>query len=226
MFKDRKDAGERLAKALTAYKGENPLVLAIPRGGVAVGYEVARHLQSDFSIIVVRKLPLPYNPESGFGAIAEDGSVYFYNRAMKSLHPKTVEQIIKEQKLEIRRRIAVLRKGTPLPVMSDRIVILVDDGIAVGSTMRAAVMLCRNNKPAKIIVAAPVAGTSTAAEFEKLAEKVIILERPPFFHAVAQVYEYWYDMSDEEVIHILQTAENYSPTVKTGEQKEIRKVKH
>ena len=225
MFRDRKDAGEQLAEVLNTYKGRNPLVLAIPRGGVAVGYQVAEHLQSDFSIIVVRKLPLPYNPEAGFGAIAEDGSTYFDNRAMKSLHPKTVEQIIKEQKLEIRRRIAVLRKGAPLQVMTDRTVILVDDGIAMGSTMRAAVMLCKNNKASKIIVAAPVAATSSANEFERLVEKVVILEKPLFFHAVAQVYEYWYDMSDEEVIHILQKAENYPPAVKTDDEQDIRKVK-
>ena len=207
MFKDRNDAGEKLSEALSDYKGKEPLVLAIPRGGVAVGYQVARHLQSDFSVIVVRKLPFPDNPESGFGAIAEDGSTYFNNRAVKPLSSDTVERIIKEQKLEISRRIEVLRQGKSLPEIKNKTVVLVDDGIAMGSTMRAAIMLCRNNNPAKIIVAAPVTGPSTAAELEKFVDRVVILEKPLFFRAVAQAYEVWHDVSDEEVIKIMQEFE-------------------
>ena len=225
MFKDRRDAGEQLAEALTIYKDRNPLVLAIPRGGVVVGYHVARHLQCDFSIISVRKLPLPDNPEAGFGAIAEDGSTYFDNRALKALPAKMVEQIIEEQKLEIKQRIEVLRNGKSLPVMTDRIVILVDDGIAMGSTMRAAIMLCKNNNPTKIIVAVPVAGVSAYAEFEELVDRVVILEKPQFFRAVAQVYENWYDLSDEEAIRILEKADNYLPTTKTSDQQNIHEKK-
>jgi putative phosphoribosyl transferase len=221
VFKDRRDAGEQLAEVLITYKDKNPLVLAIPRGGVAVGYHVARHLQCDFSIIAVRKLPLPDNPEAGFGAIAEDGSTYFDNRAMKALPTKMIERIIKEQKLEIKQRIEVLRNGKPLPILTDRILILVDDGIAMGSTMRAAIMLCKNNNPAKIIVAAPVAGQSIAADFTKLVDWVVILEKPPFFRAVAQVYEDWYDLSDEEVVHILKKADNYLQVIKTDDQQNM-----
>jgi putative phosphoribosyl transferase len=207
VFKDRKDAGEKLAKALTDYKGNEPLVLAIPRGGVAVGYQVAKHLQSDFSIIVVRKLPFPDNPESGFGAIAEDGSTYFNSRVVKTLPSDIVERIIKEQKLEINRRIEVLRQGKSLPVIKNKTVVLVDDGIAMGSTMRAAIMLCRKNNPAKIVVAAPVTGPSIAAELEKFVDRLVILEKPLFFRAVAQAYEIWYDVPDEEVIKIMQEFE-------------------
>ena len=204
MFKDRKDAGEKLAKALTAYKGKDTLVLAIPRGGVAVGYQIARHLQSDFSIIVVRKLPFPHNPEAGFGAIAEDGSTYFNDCVLKALPSNTVEQIINAQKLEIKRRIEVLREGKSLPVMKNRTVILVDDGIAMGSTMRTAVMLCKNNDPDKIVVAAPVAGPSTAGDLANVVDHVVILEKPLFFHAVAEAYDNWYDVQDEEVVQIMQ----------------------
>lgn len=204
VFKDRKDAAEKLADALIAYKGEDPLILAIPRGGIAVGYQVAGRLEGDFSIIVVRKLPFPNNPESGFGAIAEDGSTYFNDRALKAVPPDTVERIIKEQKLEIKRRIEVLREGKSLPVIKNRTVILVDDGIAMGSTMRAAIMLCRSSNPAKIVVAAPVAGPSVAADLEKFVDHVVILEKPLFFRAVAEVYENWYDVPDEEVLRIMQ----------------------
>ena len=203
MFKDRNDAGEKLSEALSDYKGKEPLVLAIPRGGVAVGYQVARHLQSDFSVIVVRKLPFPDNPESGFGAIAEDGSTYVNSRVVKTLSSETVGRVIKEQKLEIDRRIEVLRQGKSLPAIKNKTVILVDDGIAMGSTMKAAIMLCRNNNTAKIIAAAPVTGPSIAAEMEKFADLVVILEKPLFFRAVAQAYEVWYDVPDEEVIKIM-----------------------
>jgi putative phosphoribosyl transferase len=207
VFKDRKDAGKQLAEALNAYKGREPLVLAIPRGGVAVGYQVARHLHGDFSIVVVRKLPFPENPESGFGAIAENGIVYFVDRALQILSSDTVERIVKEQKREISRCIEVLREGKPLPVMRNRTVILVDDGIAMGSSMRAAILLCQSHSPAKIVVAAPVAGPSTAAELEEFVDEVIILEKPSFFRAVAQAYERWYDVSDEEVIRIMRKYE-------------------
>jgi len=207
MFKDRKDAGQKLAEALTAYKGEEPLVLAIPRGGVVVGHQVAGHLKSDFSIIVVRKLPFPDNPEAGFGAIAEDGSTYFVERALDILPSDTIEQIIEEQKLEINRRIDVLRKRRPLPAIKNRTVILVDDGIAMGSTVRAAIMLCKNNNAFKTIVAAPVAGPTTAADLAEIVDKVVILEKPSYFRAVAQVYENWYDVPDEEVIQIMQEYE-------------------
>jgi putative phosphoribosyl transferase len=207
VFKDRKDAGEKLAEALTAYKGKKPLALAIPRGGVAVGYQVARHLQGDFSIIVVRKLPFPDNPESGFGAIAENGITYFVDSALKVLSSNAVERIVEEQKLEIKRRIEILRGGKSLPAMKNRTVILVDDGIAMGSTMRAAIMQCRSNKPAKIVVASPVAGPSTAADLEKFVDEVVILEKPLFFRAVAQAYEIWYDVQDKEVLKIMQEYE-------------------
>jgi putative phosphoribosyl transferase len=207
VFKDRNDAGKKLAEALTDYKGKELLVLAIPRGGVAVGYQVAKQLQGDFSIVVVRKLPFPDNPESGFGAIAEDGSTYFNSRVVKTMSSDTVERVIKEQKLEINRRIEVLRQGKSLPKIKNKTVVLVDDGIAMGSTMRAAIMLCQNNNPSKIIVAAPVTGPSTAAELEKFVDRVVILEKPLFFRAVAQAYEVWHDVSDEEVIKIMQEFE-------------------
>lgn len=213
MFKDRKEAGEKLAEALTAYKGKGPLVLAIPRGGVAVGYQVARHLGGNFSIIVVRKLPFPDNPESGFGAIAENGTTYFVDHASKLLPSDTVERIVEEQKLEINRRIEVLRGGKSLPAMNNRTVILVDDGIAMGSTMRAAAMQCRSNNPAKIVVAAPVAGPSTAVDLEQVADQVVIFEKPLFFRAVAQAYENWYDVQDKEVLKIMQEYEQLKQRV-------------
>lgn len=205
MFENRNDAGQQLAEALEFYVSDNPIVLAIPRGGVAVGYEIAKHLRADFSIIVVRKLPFPDNTESGFGAIAEDGSTCFISRFAEMLPPDVIEEIVKEQKLEIARRVDVLRGTKPLPAVKNRTVILVDDGIAMGSTMRAALLLCRIKQAEEIIVASPVAESSVAAEFEKIADNVIILEKPVAFRAVAQAYRNWHDVSDEEVLDIMQT---------------------
>lgn len=205
MFRDRKDAGQKLAQALLKYKGEDLLVLAIPRGGVELGYEVAKTLACDLSLVICRKLPYPDNPESGFGAIAEDGSVYINPMAAAHVPDSVIKQIIHEQSLEIVRRIQTLREGKPLPDIKDKTVILVDDGIAMGSTMHTAVELCKKHKAKKIIVAVPVAGRRSIEEFSHMVDEIIVLESPSHFHAVAQVYENWYDVSDAEVLNLLKT---------------------
>ena len=202
MFENRNDAGEKLARALEKYRDEEALVLAIPKGGVEVGYKVAKFLNSDFSIIISRKLPYPDNPEAGFGAMAEDGSTFIIDYAAHGLSSDTITRIIKEQNQEIKRRITTLRGGKPLPEIAGRTIILVDDGIAMGSTMQAAISLCKNKKAKRIVVASPVAGRSTTAELAEIVDEVVILEKPVFFRAVAQVYANWYDVSDEEVIQI------------------------
>jgi putative phosphoribosyl transferase len=204
MFRDRKGAGQKLARALEKYKDQDVLVLAIPRGGVEVGYQVAKYLNADFSLLVSRKLPYPHNPEAGFGAIAEDGSTFIYRDAACWLPPRAIDAIIEQQKQEMERRVAVLRKGRPLPEIAGRTVILVDDGIAMGSTMRASIMLCRHREAGKIVVAVPVSGERVAVEIGEMVDEVVVLEQPTFFRAVAQVYENWYDVSDREVIEIME----------------------
>ena len=204
MFKDRKDAGRKLASALQQYKDTNALVLAIPRGGVELGCEIALMLHCSFSMLICRKLPYPDNPESGFGAIAEDGSLYINPIAASYVSQSDIERIIQEQAREIQRRIATLRKNQPLPPIKGRTVILVDDGIAMGSTMHTAVSLCRKQEAAKIVVAVPVAGHHAIEEFSRLADEIIVLESPRDFHAVAQVYENWYDVSDAEVLELVE----------------------
>jgi putative phosphoribosyl transferase len=203
MFEDRKDAGKKLAKALERYKDEKVLVLAIPRGGVEVGYQVAKHLSADFSLLISRKLPFPDNPEAGFGAIAEDGSTFIFEDAAAWLSEEAIDRIKKEQIEEIERRIQALREGRPLPEISARTVILIDDGLAMGSTMRASIMLCRKRKAKKIIVAVPVSGKRVGHEIGQMVDELVILEKPLFFQAVAQVYRNWYDVSDDEVIEII-----------------------
>lgn len=203
MFRDRKEAGQKLALALNKYKDKGALVLAIPRGGVEVGCEVAHYLNAGLSIVVSRKLPFPDNPEAGFGAVAEDGSLFIFEEHAGLLPKRVVEKIIEEQKDEINRRIAVLRRGMPLPEIRGKTVILVDDGIAMGSTMRASIKLCNNKKAKKVIIGAPVAAQDIARKMARLADEVVILEKPLFFQAVAQAYENWYDVPESEVIEIL-----------------------
>jgi putative phosphoribosyl transferase len=203
MFKNREDAGIKLAEALENYKRQEALVLAIPRGGVEVGFQVAKHLHADFSILISRKLPFPDNPEAGFGALAEDGSVILLKDASMWMSEKKIKEIVLEQKEEIKRRVEVFRKGKPLPDIPGKTVILADDGLAMGSTMRAAIALCQKRNAKKTVVAVPVAGGSVAREIDKIVDETFILEKPKSFRAVAQVYLNWYDVPDEEVLKIL-----------------------
>lgn len=203
MFKNRKDAGEKLAQALESYREENPLILAIPRGGVEVGLQVSKRLGADFSLVIARKLPFPDNPEAGFGAIAENGSTVLLENAGYWLAGETIDRIKKDQIAEIERRINALRGGKPLPDIAGRTVILIDDGIAMGSTMRVAIELCRNRKAGKVVVAVPVARKEVADAIAKEADELVVLRIPEHFRAVAQAYENWYDVSDEEVLDLL-----------------------
>jgi len=205
MFADRTDAGKQLAKELEKFKNQDALVLAIPRGGVPVGFEIAKHLDAELSMIIARKLPFPYNPESGFGAVAEDGSTIILRAAAANLSQEIIASIIEDQKQEIKRRIKILRGGQPLPKIEDRTVILVDDGIAMGSTMRASIKTCKNKHPSRLIVASPVGSpeVARAIKLKEVVDETVILEKPKFFRAVAQVYEKWHDVADYEVLAIM-----------------------
>lgn len=203
MFENRKEAGQKLAVALEPYAGCRGIVLAIPRGGTEVGYCVAEHLQLPFSLVIVRKLPFPDNPEAGFGAVAEDGSVYFQTHTSAAMSSNSVKRILHQQTQEIQRRINILRNAEPLPDLTQKTVILVDDGIAMGSTMAAAIRLCKNLKAAKVVAAAPVAGPPAIRTIAAEADDVVILRKPADFRAVADYYQYWYDVPDEEVIRIM-----------------------
>lgn len=197
MFYDRADAGKKLGIALKAYKNKGVIVLAIPRGGVEIGYQVAKKLKADFNILVVRKLPLPNNPEAGFGAIAEDGSVHIQKDAKYWINDSEAKRIKAEQKIIIKERQKLRIK--PLPSIKNKTVILVDDGIAMGSTIIAGVKALRNLGAKKIIVASPVSNKNINVG----ADELIILETPDEFYAVAQVYYEWHDCTDNEVIKLI-----------------------
>ena len=202
MFANRREAGERLARALEKYSKRSVIVLAIPLGGVQVGYEVSKHLNANFSILIVRKLPFPHNPEAGFGAIAEDGSTVILREHAHYISEVIIQEIINEQKEEIARRIKVLRGNETLPDLEGRVVILIDDGIAMGSTMQAAIKLCKKRKPAELVVASPVAATDVRRKLARIVDNIVVLEEPYDFRAVAQVYANWYDVPDWEAVEI------------------------
>lgn len=205
MFFDRKDAAFHLAEALVDYKDKDAVVLGIPRGGAVTAYYVAKYLNAEMSLIISRKLGHPGNPEYAMGALAEDGSVHMNRQALWDVTREDIDEVISRQQIEIERRINMLRKGEPLPGMKNKIVLIVDDGIATGSTIMAAIEMCRKKGAAKIVIAAPVCGTEVKSELEKIADEVVILETPEYYHAVSQVYASFDQVSDEEALDLLET---------------------
>lgn len=203
MFIDRKDGGKQLAKALEKYRKQNVLVLGIPRGGIETGYYVAKYLDAEFSFIVSRKLGYPHNPEAAFGALAEDDSYFIFQEVERELTPEVIQSVVHKVRQEIKRRVEVLRGGKNLPKIKGRTVLLVDDGIATGATLFAAINLCKNQKAGKIIVAAPIAGAGMVEILKSKVDEVFILLTPEFYHAVSQGYQTFYDLEDDDVIEIM-----------------------
>lgn len=215
MFADRRQAGVELGKLLEdRYKDQNVLVLGIPRGGVLTAYEVARALNAELSVVITKKIPHPLQEELAIGATAEDGSVYL-TALGSNFNDETINRLVKKQKLEIESRIRRFRKGRPLPDMTNRTVIIVDDGIATGSTIVPAIKLCRNRNAARIVVACPVSGQRYVPEIDDLADEVVIAEQPEVFFAVGQVYRDFHSLSDDEVIGLLDDYERMSGMLET-----------
>jgi len=206
-FKDRKDAGEQLGLFLEAkYKKQNPLIIGIPRGGVEVAYYVAKQLNAELSLAISKKLPLPAQKEFGIGAIAEEGISYIAQTGKELVSRRAIDQIIEEQKEEVDRRVKKYRKGKPLPNMTGRVVILVDDGIATGVTLVPVVELCIRKKAAKVIIAAPVSGSRFDENLNQ-ADEIEIMVKPQSFYAVGQVYETFGDFNDDDLLKLLAQAD-------------------
>ena len=207
MFHDRTDAAKQLAIALHQYQGTNAIVLGIPRGGVEIAYHVAKHLNADFSLLVIRKLGYPDNPEAAFGAIAEDGSIYLSKEATGSVSKEEINAVIAEERTEIARRIRILRRGKSIPELSGKTVIIADDGIATGATIFSAISFCSKRDPLRLVVAAPIAGLDIKNQLDGLVDDVIILETPPFFYAVGQGYENFENLSDDQTAAFIESWE-------------------
>ena len=206
-FRDRSDAGRALAAALRQYANRNDvLVLALPRGGVPVAYEVARELGAPLDIFLVRKLGVPGHEEYAMGAIAEGGAIVLNRDLIQQLGvpPRAVESVIQQERAELERRTRLYRHGRAPPEVRERVVILVDDGLATGSTMRAAAQALRMLRPARIVVAVPVAPVETCEALRDAADEVLCLRTPEPFHAVGLWYADFAQTLDAEVRELLE----------------------
>jgi putative phosphoribosyl transferase len=207
-FKDRVEAGRVLAEMLEpGYQfAQDAVVLSIPSGGVPVGLQIMRNLHLCFDLIIAKKIPLPHNPEAGYGAVTLEGGV-FLNEELVSrlgLKPSQIEKQILRLKKELEERQALFRGKKPFPDLSDKTAILVDDGLASGYTMIASVYSVKNMGAKEIVVAVPTAPTETIKKIDPMVDEIYCPNvRDKIFFAVADAYERWYDLSQTEVLDLL-----------------------
>lgn len=209
LYANRSDAGQKLAQELLEYKGrENVIVLALPRGGVPVAYEVARSLDAPLDIILVRKLGVPGQEELAMGAVASGGVRVFNSEVIRALNipGSVVQDAVDREQRELERREQEYRDDRPRPALRGKIVILIDDGLATGASMRAAVEGVRAQGPAKIIVAVPTGALETCHQFELYADEVLCATTPQPFHGVGVWYDDFGQTSDDEVRDLLRQA--------------------
>ena len=209
IFPDRAEAGRLLGLKLAQYAGrDDVIVLGLPRGGVPVAYEVAQALHLPLDVFIVRKLGVPGFEELAAGAIASGGVRVLNEDVIRALPnaDEIIEAVTKRESAEVERREQEYRDGRPAPEIRGRTVILIDDGLATGATMRAAVKALRQRRAAKIVVAVPVGPPDTCKEFEDEADEVVCASAPEFFQAVGQYYEDFSQTSDEEVRELLARA--------------------
>lgn len=205
-YRDRSDAGKVLSEHLTAYAHrEDVIVLALPRGGVPVAFEIARALSLPFDVFVVRKLGVPGQEELAMGALATGNVTVFNDNIIQTLHvPKeSIEAVIEEETKELHRRELAYRGNILPPDLKNKTIILVDDGIATGATIRAAIKALRTFHPTTIIVAVPVAEATTCQQLADVADKIICPFRPLYFSAVGEWFEDFSQTTDEEVHELL-----------------------
>jgi putative phosphoribosyl transferase len=207
-FVDREDAGRRLAKLVMKYKDQDPLVLALPRGGVPVAWPIARALDAPMDVLVARKIGMPGQPELGVGAIAEGGATSL-NREMRGLSRSSdaeIDEVADREAEELKRRVETYRGKRELPEVKGRTVLLVDDGIATGGTMKASIKALKELEPAKLVVVVPVAPPDTLASIEEDVDEVICPERPDNLMAIGYWYQTFGQTSDAEVVELLEKA--------------------
>jgi putative phosphoribosyl transferase len=209
-FKNRMEAGELLAQRLVSYaRRDDAIVLALPRGGVPVGFAVAKALEVPLDVLLVRKLGFPGHEEYAMGAIASGGVCILQAEVMSAneISPSVVEAVAQRELREIERREKLYRAGRDALQLRERVVILVDDGLATGSTMQVAVKVVREANPARLIVAVPVAPRDSYENLRTKVDEIICLSMPEPFYAVGQWYENFEQTTDEEVIALLEHAQ-------------------
>jgi|SRR5579883_2710133 len=213
---DRADAGRLLAERLRLYQDQNPIILGLPRGGVAVAREIASALDASLDVIVARKLGAPDQPELGIGAVAPGGVEVLDQMAIDLLgiSPEEIAQITARETVEMDRRLLLYRGNRPLPDLAERTVILVDDGLATGVTARAAILAIRRRNPRRLVLAVPVCAPETAERLRPDVEDLVCLLTPDRFRAVGLWYRNFEQLTDEEVIGLLK----HQPVKTDGEE--------
>lgn len=213
VYQDRRDAGDVLARDLSSYRGQDVVVLGLARGGVPVAARVARSLHAPLDVFLVRKLGVPQWEELAMGALASGGGVVINDNLVRSLGigDEAIEAAIARETDELNRRERAYRGDQPPPDLAGRTVILVDDGIATGASMLAAVRAVRGQNPARVVVAVPVGPASACRELAKEADDVVCATMPPGFEAVGQVFADFHQVSDDEVRELLSSGESGSP---------------
>jgi predicted phosphoribosyltransferase len=211
LFRDRRDAGRALAGSLDGYRDRaDVVVLGLPRGGVPVAYEVATALGAPLDVFLVRKLGVPGHEELAMGAIASGGVVVINDDVVRGfgIRPEVVQRVAEEEGRELLRRESAYREGRPPPELGGKVVILVDDGLATGSSMAAAISALRELRPAKIVVAVPAAPDSTCRALKTIVDQVICATNPSPFFAVGQSYYDFAQTTDDEVRQLLRESSN------------------
>lgn len=207
IFSSRTEAGMKLAQALNKYKDiKGVVVLGLPRGGIPVAYEVATGLNADMGVFVVRKVGAPYNEEFAIGAVAQDGGVYLDRETIKMLRipDEAVKKIVEKKLKEVDERVKRFAGGLSHIALKGKTLILIDDGVATGATMKAAIEVLKPKQPKSLVVAIPVAPPSTVVELRDMADEVVCLYEDKGFMAVGQYYSDFTQVEDDEVVHILQ----------------------
>ena len=215
VFANRAEAGRALAGLLGAYAGrDDVVVLALPRGGVPVGFEVAQALAADFDVLIVRKLGVPIQPELAMGAIASGGAFYLDRNVVRymSVTETELDTVLAQEKSELARREALYRGRRPAVEIAGRVAIVVDDGMATGATLKAAVMALREKKPSRIVAALPVAPADSDARIESIVDEFVCVLRPYTYLSVGQFYLDFCQTGDAEVFELLRQAREDSDT--------------
>ena len=220
MFRNREEAGELLAQELVAFRNDpDGILLALPRGGVTVGYQLSLALHLPLDVLITRKIGAPGNPEYALGAVSETGAVYWNKEALSglSLSDRDLASAVQAQQKEVSRRVALYRQGRPFPHLKDRTVIIVDDGLATGATFFASVATVRQAHPRRIIGAVPVGPRSTIEEARRLVDQLVVLRVPEPFYAVGNFYRDFEQVEDREVLQYLNLAEEAYMSRSSGE---------
>jgi len=218
MFKDRRESGLQLAERLSGYKGRaQVVVLGLPRGGVVTAFEIARTLGASFDVLIVRKIGFPGQPELAVGALSETGAVVLNEKVISyGVSKEYIDSEVQRQKEEIARRIARYRDGRRLENLTGRTVILVDDGVATGATIKAAIATLKEEDIARLVAAVPVAPPETAGELASLVDEFVCLSTPAGFMAVGGYYNDFTQVTDEEVAEILRESRALSGALREG----------